>query len=143
MTLSRDGCHDLVAGLIRDSQLELALHRLESMEREGLGIEDWLYDMMIYALVDREEFDQALAIVKRRFESDDRAIEATMWFHLLDRGSMALHVRGPLPPPFPSLSSLFCSRVTLVLARAIDELTGLLFAISTAPNHVVRLETPS
>ncbi len=95
ISLSRDGAHDVAAGLVRDGQLELALDRLESMERDGMSPASWLYDMVTYALIDREEFDEALAVLRRRYETDDRLVTSSMWAHLLDMASRALHVRHP------------------------------------------------
>lgn len=88
-----DGWHDVVAGLIREGQLELALERLETMQRDNIHIEDWLSDTVIYTLLDREEFDEALAFFKRRL-TGGATIAANLWYQLLDRASRAFHVRG-------------------------------------------------
>lgn len=96
LDLSPDGAHDVAAGLIRDGQLEMALARLESMEHQRMRIEHWLWDMMIYMLLDREEIDEALKIIKRRFQNDDRNVTPNMWFYLMEIASRCLHVC--LPP---------------------------------------------
>ena len=90
--LSRDGSHDVVAGLVRDGQLEMALERLERMEQQNMEIDDWLYHLMIYTLLDREELDEALRIVKGRDRSDDQTWSTNLWCRLLDVTSRSMHV---------------------------------------------------
>lgn len=90
-TLTRDGWHDLVAGLIRDRQLELAVAALKKMRKDGSRIESWLYDMMIYTLCSIEEFDSALELMENRVSDGELTISATLWYHVLDTASRALH----------------------------------------------------
>ena len=61
------------------------------MQNEGLKIDPWLYDMMIYTLCSAEEFDAALNLMQRRISSGELYISATLWYHLLDTASRALH----------------------------------------------------
>jgi len=77
--------------MIRDRQLELALDALERMRKEGTRIESWLFDMMIYTLCTAEEFDSALEMIEYRVSDGERTISATLWYHLLDTASRALH----------------------------------------------------
>ena len=90
--LSPDGSHDVVAGLIRDGQLEMALGELERMERQNMKIDDWLYHLIIYTLLDREELDEALRLVKGRYRSDDQTWSTNLWCRLLDVASRSMHV---------------------------------------------------
>lgn len=87
--VTKDGWHDVVAGLIRERQLEIAQQTLEQMCSDGVRIETWLYDMMIYALCSAEEFNAALDIMKRRLSDGELNISATLWYHLLDTASRA------------------------------------------------------
>lgn len=90
--LTPDGWHDLVVGLLRDGQFEMALENLETMQKENIKIDDWLSDLVIYTLLDLEEFDEALKMIERRNTLDGAAISANLWYQLLDRASRAFHV---------------------------------------------------
>ena len=91
-TLSTDGWHDLVAGLIKDRQLEMALDKLEQMNVEGIRIQPWLHDMMVYILCEAEEIDEALKIMRQRTSNGEMILSATLWYSFLDAASRALHV---------------------------------------------------
>ncbi|KAI9807453.1 MAG: hypothetical protein M1833_000198 [Piccolia ochrophora] len=92
LTLSTDGWHDVVAGLFRERQLELAMEKLEHMQNEGMKVETWLYDAAICLLLDLEEVSAALSIVQHRVaQGDDTTISGNVWFSLLDIGSRCLH----------------------------------------------------
>ena len=90
-SLTKYGWHDAVAGMIKDRQIELALDGFESMRQEGMRIESWLYDMMIYTLCSVEEFDAAIDLMEYRVSDGEGDISATLWYHLLDTASQALH----------------------------------------------------
>lgn len=90
-SLTKDGWHDLVIGLIRDRQIEIALDVLEQIRREGIKIEAWLLDVMIYALCSVEEFDTALNLMEQRVSDGDIRISATVWYCFLDTASRAFH----------------------------------------------------
>ena len=93
--LTPDGWHDVVMGLLRDGQLELALEKFESMQGDGMRIETWLYEIIIYTLLDHEEMDEALRIFKARIAMNSSTVGPNLWYHLLDRSSRALHVGDP------------------------------------------------
>lgn len=94
--LTKEGWHNVVAGLVRERQLELALDTLEQMRREGAKIDSWLYDLIIYTLCSAEEFDLAVNMMQQRISSGELYISATLWYYLLDTASRALHHRGTL-----------------------------------------------
>lgn len=95
-SLTKDGWHDVIAGLIRDRQLELALDTLDQMQKEGVKVDSWLYDLMIYILCSAEEFDCAVDLMQHRMSSGELYISATLWYYLLDTASRALHHRGTI-----------------------------------------------
>lgn len=95
-SLTKDGWHDVVAGLIRDRQLELALDTLDQMEKEEAKVDSWLYDLIIYTLCSAEEFDLAVNLMQYRISLGELYISATLWYYLLDTASRALHHRGTL-----------------------------------------------
>lgn len=91
-TVTEDGWHDMIVGMIRDRQLELMLDTVELLQRdEESKIKPWLYDMIVYTLCDIEEFDEALKIMRYRVSSGELLISGTLWFYLLDTASRALH----------------------------------------------------
>lgn len=91
--LTDSGWHDVVAGLIREGSLEMAMDKIEEMEKQGIRILGWLHDMMIYALVEKEELDEVLRLIKHRIGEGDMNISGTMWYYLLDLAGQSLHVR--------------------------------------------------
>ncbi|KAI9816322.1 MAG: Telomerase protein component 1 [Phylliscum demangeonii] len=94
ISLTADGHHDLVASLVRDGALELALDKLDALERDGVTIAAWLYDLVIYTLLDHEEFDDALRVIHTRLAKPDASMSANVWYYLLDRASQAFHLDG-------------------------------------------------
>ena len=90
-SLTRDGWHNLVCGYMRDRQLELALDTIEQLRREGIRIDTWLLDMMIYTLCEAEEFDAAIGLMQDRITDGHIDISPTLWYYLLDTASRALH----------------------------------------------------
>lgn len=91
-TLTNDGWHDVIAGLLKDKHLEMALNQLEQMQREGNQIKSWLYDMFVYTLCEVEEFEEASALIKNRIAGGEMRVSANLWFYLLDTASRALSV---------------------------------------------------
>ena len=90
-SLTRDGWHDVVIGILRDRQIELALDAFKQMQKEGVRIETWLHDLMISTLCSIEEFDAALNLMESRVMNGELDISGTVWFQLLDTASSALH----------------------------------------------------
>ncbi len=90
--LSNDGWHDVIVGLLKEKQLEMALNKLEEMEHDGQQVYTWLYDMFVYTLCEVEEFDNATNLLKHRVDRGETMISANMWFYVLDSASRALHV---------------------------------------------------
>ena len=95
-SLTKDGWHDVVAGLVRERQLELALDSLDQMHKEGTKVNSWLYDLVVYTLCSAEEFDFAIQLMQYRIASGEIYISASLWYHLLDTASRALHHRATL-----------------------------------------------
>ena len=86
----------MVAGLVRDRQLELALDTLDQMHEEGTKVDSWLYDLVIYTLCSVEEFDSAIKLMQHRISTGEIYISGSVWYYLLDTASRALHHRGTL-----------------------------------------------
>lgn len=96
-SLSPDGWHNLVVGLLRDRQFELAMDKLEQMRSEQIRITPWLYDIFTYQLCEADELDEAFKLLRYRTEEDMQEVTPTMWYYLLDTFSAAYHVRSSLP----------------------------------------------
>ena len=102
-SLSEGGWHDVTAGLIREGSLEMAMQRVEEMQRSGIRVLGWLYDLLIYSLAEREEMDEVLRLLVQRVESGDTNISGTLFYHLLDVSARVLH--------YPLASYIWNSRV--------------------------------
>jgi len=94
ITLTGNGWHDVVSGNIREGQLEQALDGIDEMRQAGVTIQGWLSDMMIYALCDVEELDEALRLMQDRVIIGE-TISSSAWYYLFDVGCRLLHVSVP------------------------------------------------
>ncbi|KAL8942789.1 MAG: hypothetical protein Q9216_001474 [Gyalolechia sp. 2 TL-2023] len=95
-SLSNEGWHDVIAGLLRDKQVELAIETLQSSQQDGICIAPWLYDMFIYNLCDAGEYEEALSILRFRVENGEQLISGTVWYYFLDLASSAFHYPATL-----------------------------------------------
>lgn len=91
--LTVEGWHNLVVGLLKDRQYEIALEKLEQMHAESIKVAPWLYDIIIYLFCEAEELDEALRILQYRVDSGDLDISANIWYFMLDSCSSNYHVR--------------------------------------------------
>jgi hypothetical protein len=103
-SVSPEGWHNIVIGLLRDRQFELAMDKLEHMRSEQIRIQPWLYDIFTYQLCEADELDEAFKLLRRRTEEDMQEVTPTMWYYMLDTFSAAYHVC--LRFPFISLSNI-------------------------------------
>ncbi len=87
-----DGRHDIVAGMLREKQFELALEEMNSMRRDLIQIQPWLYDLTIYSLIHNGEFDEAMSIMKYRTEVELVEMPINILYTLLDTASRSFHV---------------------------------------------------
>lgn len=90
LTVSPDGLHFMVAGLLRDHQFELALDQISLMERKGMQIENWLHSMVVYQLCDFQELDEVHRLMQARVEQG-HDMTTELWAHVLKSASKALH----------------------------------------------------
>ena len=104
-SLTKEGYQDVVVGLVRERQVELALEYLERMLDERIAVSSWLYDLSIYALCNMEEFDEAMRVLHQRLktrhevdadllQSDEYrefSVSSTLWYYILDTASRARH----------------------------------------------------
>ncbi|KAI1503042.1 hypothetical protein F5X99DRAFT_376582 [Biscogniauxia marginata] len=77
----------VILGLLRDKQYELALDRLEEMNKNPTNIPPWLYDIFIYTFGSLGFQPETLAILKHRLRVADvlkAPISLNAWQFLLD-----------------------------------------------------------
>lgn len=127
MELTEDGWHDIIAGLLRSVQFELALDKLDQMQEAGMQIQPWLYDMAIYILAQAGELDEVLRLLKFRSELGDAAVTACMWTFILDKAGEQLHYdlishvwKRRVKDGFLNPSSGICLNVLNAAARKAD-----------------------
>lgn len=91
-SLTSDGWHNVMVGLLRDGQFEMAFDKLEQMQSEGVRVKGWLYDIFTYVLCEAEELDEALRLLRHRVDNGDTDISANVWHYMLDACCSQLHV---------------------------------------------------
>ena len=90
--LSPEGLHNLVVGLIRDRQFEVAMEKLEQMQSDHIHIQPWLYDIFMFQLCEVAELDEVFKLLKYRFENCSAEILPSVWYQVLDAFSSSFHV---------------------------------------------------
>lgn len=85
------GYHYFVAGQLREGQLNIAREWLRDMTDKDIPIQGWLQELAVYTFLECGEIDEALALVRSRWERGEREISESVWSRLLDLGSAALH----------------------------------------------------
>jgi hypothetical protein len=91
LILSPEGWHHVAAGCLRERQVELALDRLEEMFHTGIQVQPWLWDLFTYTFCATGDFDEVLKIFHLRKAGGEMEISPTLWAHVLDTASRALH----------------------------------------------------
>ncbi|KAL8740224.1 MAG: hypothetical protein Q9190_007049 [Brigantiaea leucoxantha] len=123
-TLSGEGWHDIIVGLIRDKQLEMAFETMETVQQQGVRLERWLYDLLLYNLCDAGELDAALSVLRHRSDNGDLSISGTIWAYFLDAASSQFHYeateyayRKRVEPGYLNPSSGVCINILNTAAR--------------------------
>jgi mRNA-degrading endonuclease RelE of RelBE toxin-antitoxin system len=80
----------VVAGLLRENQIELALEQAALMERKDIFIENWLHGMIIYTLCDHQEFHEVFDLMVARVDQG-HDMSTPLWAHVLTTAAEALH----------------------------------------------------
>jgi hypothetical protein len=119
--------HFLIAGYIRDGQLELALQGIGKMQQQKAPVPRWLYSLMIYSLCEAEDFD---AVLRSLYSAEDERVEIPTYtlHHVLDQASECLHLdltkriwRDMVEPTYINPATGICYNVLLTAARAGDK----------------------
>lgn len=96
-SLTASGWNDLVAGYTREGLHEQALEALDEMRKSGIPIQGWLHDMLVYAMCDVNEIDEALTVMKYRVWTGEHTASASAWYYLFDTACRHLHVSWTHP----------------------------------------------
>ncbi|RDW90434.1 pentatricopeptide repeat protein [Aspergillus mulundensis] len=90
ITLSEDDWHHVVAGLIREHQFELALDHLAHMGRKHIVVKDWLHSLLVYNLLEFNEFDLVRELMEARL-NQGHGMKTEFWNNVLHAASRARH----------------------------------------------------
>ena len=85
-----DRAHNfVVAGLLRERLFEQALEKLEDMIRQRIDVERWLWDKIMWMLLEYDEVDEVFYVLRlRQGVGGDRVkLTSVMWLQLLDAAS--------------------------------------------------------
>ncbi|KAK2745716.1 hypothetical protein FQN57_003613 [Myotisia sp. PD_48] len=138
VSVTPSGWNDIVLGQIREGQLEMALQTLEHMNLQQIKVEEWLYSILLYNLVDYGQFDEILNVVQAKVEAGQN-LSPNLWHHILDTSSADMHeeltqfiwnehvVPGYLNPPYGVCSNVLaiCSRTgNTKLATSVFKILG-------------------
>ncbi|KAI1090376.1 hypothetical protein F5B19DRAFT_494434 [Rostrohypoxylon terebratum] len=86
-SLTGDDHISVILGLLRDTQYELALDKLEELEKDPVTIPSWLYEIFLYTFGELGFHEETLAILKHRHRIANLAndpLSANAWHFLLD-----------------------------------------------------------
>ncbi|XDG10146.1 hypothetical protein ABKA04_009761 [Annulohypoxylon sp. FPYF3050] len=86
-SLTGDDQTSVIIGLLRDTQYELALEKLEEMQKNPVTIPSWLYEIFLYTFGELGFHEETLAILKHRLRIANIAskpLSPNAWQFLLD-----------------------------------------------------------
>ncbi|KAI9841536.1 MAG: hypothetical protein M1837_000637 [Sclerophora amabilis] len=92
--LNPEGSCNVAVGLLREQNIELAMEKLAHMIQDNMSIPEWLYDAFIYVLLEMEEIDEAMKIIRHRDMNTNGSISAIVWYQLLENASSAFHLEA-------------------------------------------------
>ncbi|OAX84832.1 hypothetical protein ACJ72_00792 [Emergomyces africanus] len=90
LTISPEGWHNIVTGLIREGQFEMALDHISRMQAQNIQVEPWLYSLLIYNLCEVEDFDMVLELMLKWINSGNE-LSPNLWFQVLVGASESFH----------------------------------------------------
>ncbi|KAJ5053126.1 hypothetical protein NUH16_010186 [Penicillium rubens] len=90
LTLSPAGWHFVVAGLLRENQIELALEHVALMERKDISVENWLHSIIVYTLCDHRELDEVYNVMRARVDQGHNMTHR-LWMHVLTEAGKQGH----------------------------------------------------
>lgn len=88
--------YDVVAGLIREGQFEMAIKKLEDFSVHAIPYPNWLRGMLIHSLCKVEEIEEAFRQIKLAEDQAPNALSGPIWYHFLDAASSTYHHEATL-----------------------------------------------
>ncbi|KAI1134504.1 hypothetical protein F5Y05DRAFT_206992 [Hypoxylon sp. FL0543] len=82
-----DDLVNIILGLLRDTQYELALEKLEELHKNPVIVPSWLYDIFLYTFGELGFHEETLSILKHRLRLAnmvDEPLSPNAWHFLLD-----------------------------------------------------------
>jgi hypothetical protein len=82
--------HDIVAGMIRGDELELAQEELDHMQRKGISVQPWLNVLLMHSLCEKRDFEAILRLVYKLRDSQTSIktdLPRPTWLYLLQQAS--------------------------------------------------------
>lgn len=92
-SLTSEGWHYLVAGLLRDRQLELALSSFREMQAQSIDPEPWLVNLLIYTFLAASAYPEVTSLLQLRISlaSSTTPFPSALWSYVLTTSAAALH----------------------------------------------------
>lgn len=146
VALSTRGWHDVATALIRERQLELAMHTVEEMDEKKIEVQLWLRRLLLYGLCDVEDFQAAVEVASTLPDIGEE-MSMDIWCYLLDISSKAYH-HGMVAYIWSKMISKdsfnpatgVCINVLTTAARAGDpRLATSVFRVLTQRNETIQL----
>ncbi|KAI9892849.1 MAG: hypothetical protein M1814_001008 [Vezdaea aestivalis] len=117
-----------IVSWIRSGMYEQALDHLAIMQEQNVDLAAWVYDVVIYSLLERNEVDLAAEILRRReMDKGHEDIWPPVWQHLLELASYNVNYdvtvfawRRKVEPQFLVPSDGICEAVLQTACRAGD-----------------------
>jgi hypothetical protein len=78
--------HDVVAGMIRCDELELAQEQIAVMQEDNVAIQPWLNVLMVHKLCEKKDFD-ALLRLAYNIHDNRKELPRSTWLFLLQQAS--------------------------------------------------------
>lgn len=118
--VSDRGNAHLVVSHLRDREYEMALSLFYSLREKNTRVAPWIYDVMIYALAEAGEFDEAFRVLKAQAENPEanplnpgqEDVAPGVWPYFMDMAAAAHH--------YPSVQYLWMKRVEVDFLRPSD-----------------------
>jgi hypothetical protein len=82
----------MVAGYLRDLQLEKAVEEIRAMRKESVPVETWVYDLAVSVLSCVWEFEDAIKVMRLRVEEVGPEQASAVWLHMLEQAVYAPNV---------------------------------------------------
>jgi hypothetical protein len=75
----------VVAGYVRDLQLEQAVEEIRAMRKEDIPVATWVYDLVVSVLCGVWEFEEAIKVMRMRVEEVGPEQASAVWLYMLEQ----------------------------------------------------------